>query len=373
MRVLLVCDRLDVAGGVERFVCTLANHLVGLGHSVALGTVDTPAARVRYPLDARIEVRCARVARGTDQRISSGRLGRLRQLASEAWHSGRALATVVRAQPADVIVLNGLVTACVTLPWIGAQAARVVCCDHNHYFARSAPWQWMRRVLYPRVAAVVSLTEADAARFRGLNSRTAVIANASNLQADQPPPDAGPVALAVGRHVAQKGFDLLLDVWAKVLRELPDARLRVVGDGPLKAQLEAQARRLGIDHSVEWCAPTMQIEGLFRSASLFVLPSRYEGMPLALLEAQALGLPAVAFDCPTGPAEIIGGGSGIVVAAFDVDAFARSITLLLRDPARRRAMGAVGIDRSRSLFSPAQHFRRWTSLLEQVASSERVA
>jgi glycosyltransferase involved in cell wall biosynthesis len=392
LRVLLVCDRLDVAGGVERFVCTLANHLVSMGHSVALGTVDTPAGRVRYPLDARVEVCRAHVRgsggeacdgpaesngegsfSGLNQPSSLGRLGRLWHLASGAWHSGRALASVVRSHPADVIVLNGLVTACVTLPWIGAHSSRVVCCDHNHFHARSALWQWMRRRLYPRVAAVVSLTEADAARFRALNPRTEVIANASSLHADAPPPDAGFVVLAVGRHVAQKGFDLLLDAWAQVLREHPEAHLRVVGDGPLQPQLQAQARRLRIDHSVEWRAPTPQVEAVFRSASLFVLPSRYEGMPLALLEAQALGLPAVAFDCPTGPAEIIGEGSGIVVSAFDVDAFARAITLLLRDPVRRRAMGAVGIERSRRLFSPAQHVERWTALLERVATGARVA
>jgi glycosyltransferase involved in cell wall biosynthesis len=392
MRVLLVCDRLDVAGGVERFVCTLANHLVSMGHSVALGTVDTPAGCVRYPLDARVKVCCAGVGRGSgdavDGQVEScvqgpfdsrdrpspfGRLRRLWKLASGAWDRGRALATVVRANPADVIVLNGLVTACVTLPWIGAQASRVVCCDHNHFLARSTVWQWMRRRLYPRVAAVVSLTEADAARFRALNPHTEVIANASSLHADAPPPDAGFVVLAVGRHVAQKGFDLLLDAWVQVLRELPEARLRVVGDGPLQPQLETQARRLRIGHSVEWCAPTTQVETFFRSASLFVLPSRYEGMPLALLEAQALGLPAVAFDCPTGPAEIIGEGSGIVVADFDVDALARAIVALLSDPVRRRAMGAVGIERSRRLFSPAQHVDRWTALLERVAARARVA
>jgi glycosyltransferase involved in cell wall biosynthesis len=96
-------------------------------------------------------------------------------------------------------------------------------------------------------------------------------------------------------------------------------------------------------------------------------------MPLALLEAQALGLPAVAFDCPTGPAEIIGEGSGIVVADFDVDALARAIVALLSDPVRRRAMGAVGIERSRRLFSPAQHVDRWTALLERVAARARVA
>ena len=119
--------------------------------------------------------------------------------------------------------------------------------------------------------------------------------------------------LAVGRLQLQKGFDLLLQAWQSVLRQMPEARLRIVGGGPLGAELAALATTLGVAASVEFTAPTDRIEALYREAAVFVLSSRYEGMPLALLEAQALGVPAVAFDCPTGPREILSEATGVLV------------------------------------------------------------
>ena len=89
-----------------------------------------------------------------------------------------------------------------------------------------------------------------------------------------------------------------------------------------------------------------------------MLSSRYEGMPLALLEAQALGVPAVAFDCPTGPREILADETGIVVAAGDVAALAAAIIALLRDPAAARAHGR-GRDRAQpGAVRPAPPRRR---------------
>jgi glycosyltransferase involved in cell wall biosynthesis len=99
-----------------------------------------------------------------------------------------------------------------------------------------------------------------------------------------------------------------------------------------------------------------------------VLPSRYEGMPLALLEAQALGVPSVAFDCPTGPAEVIGDDSGVLVAAGDIAGLARALVRLLEDGALRERMGRAAIERSQRLFSPRAHTDRWTALVRRVAS-----
>jgi glycosyltransferase involved in cell wall biosynthesis len=223
------------------------------------------------------------------------------------------------------------------------------------------------------VAAVVSLTQADAARFRALNPRTHVIPNASALRADTPAASDMPLVLAVGRHVAQKGFDRLLAAWPAVRRAVPDARLRVVGDGPGRAAMEVIARSLGVAESVDWCDPTPDIERHYRAAAVFVLPSRYEGMPLALLEAQALGVPAVAFDCPTGPAEIVDADTGVLVPAGDVDALAAGIVRLLRDPPLRARMGRAAIARSCALFSAEAHDARWTQLVREVAATTRSA
>jgi glycosyltransferase involved in cell wall biosynthesis len=163
-------------------------------------------------------------------------------------------------------------------------------------------------------------------------------------------------------------MDLLLAAWPQVIASVPGARLRIVGDGPLRAGLHAQAASLGIDGSVEWLAHSDRMADEYRAAAVFVLPSRYEGMPLALLEAQAMGVPSVAFDCPTGPAEVLSADTGLLVPPGDTAALARSVVGLLVDPARRQAMAEAALARHRALFSAERQVARWTALVRSVAS-----
>jgi glycosyltransferase involved in cell wall biosynthesis len=367
LRVLLLCDRLDVSGGVERFVCALANELAGQGLEVAVGSVDTPRSAVRYPLVDAVRVVTGTGTAAPEASAPSSRLARAWRLLRAQWRIGRSLSRLIRRESPDVVVLNGLTTACSVLLLDRRFSSRTVCCDHNHFGARSRLWQRLRAGLYPKVAAVVSLTEADAPRFRALNPRTRVIPNTSALQAQAPSAPAQPIVLAVGRHQVQKGFDLLLPAWVEVLKRLPGARLRIVGDGPLRAEHERLAQQLGVAAQVEFLAPRAQIESLYREAAVFVLPSRYEGMPLALLEAQALGVPAVAFDCPTGPAEILTPETGRLVPAGDVPALAEALVALLSASVdERAAMGRAAIARSRTRFSPELHVQRWLQLVREV-------
>jgi glycosyltransferase involved in cell wall biosynthesis len=367
IRVLLLCESLAVTGGVERFVCEIGNALAARGMSVTLGSVDTAREHVVYPVDAAVRVAADRKHLPRDEARS--RPGRALAMLGTRWRAGRALGRIIDLERPDVIVFNGLVTACSVLAWKRAARARSICCDHNHFSARSRLWQRLRAAIYPQVAAVVSLTEADRPKFAALNRNTRVIANTSSLHADAPATTAALTVLAVGRHVAQKGFDLLLRAWREVQGQLPEARLRIVGDGPLGSELAGLAAELGVASSVEWTAPTDRIESLYREAAVFVLSSRYEGMPLALLEAQALGVPAVAFDCPTGPREIVSDETGIVVAAGDVAAFASAIVALLRDPERRARMARAAIVRSRAFFAPGRQLDAWASLIRDVAAT----
>jgi glycosyltransferase involved in cell wall biosynthesis len=365
--VMLACESLAQAGGVERFVCGLANAFARQGLQVSVVTAAPLPATWPYPLDEAV----ARLGG------PAGRAGRLDgaaaheshwQILRTQWRVGRTIANLAREARPDVLILNGLTTAGSVLLADRSLAPRSICCDHNHFDARSRPWRWLRARLYPRVAAVVSLTEADAARFRALNPRTEVIPNASALMAEVPALPSEPRVLAVGRLVAQKGMDLLLAAWPQVLAAIPGARLRIVGDGPLREALQAQAAAMQIAGSVEWLAHTERMADEYRAAALFVLPSRYEGMPLALLEAQAMGVPSVAFDCPTGPAEILSSDTGLLVPPGDTEALARGVAALLADPARRLAMAEAALARSRALFSAERQVARWTALVRSVAS-----
>lgn len=373
VRVLLLCDQLDVRGGVERFVCVLSNGLDREGFDVAVGSVDTNATEVRYQLNPGIRVlvgdvkpRVRHLATDTPPRMVQ-----LWRMFGAQWRTSKALRRVIRTHHPDVIVFNGMATACVVLAAAPRWATRSICCDHNHFAARSKSWQRLRAWVYPKVAAVISLTEADAPKFRELNPRTYVIRNASSLRADFPSLPASPVVLAVGRLVAQKGIDLLLRAWVQVAAELPKARLHVVGDGPLRSELQCLAEELHINDSVEWLGETDDVARQYRDAALFVLPSRYEGMPLALLEAQAMGVPAVVFDCPTGPAEIVVSDTGIVLPPMDISAMASAILSLLSQPELRERKAWAALHRSAEVFSVDRQLQQWAQLIKDVSVSSR--
>jgi glycosyltransferase involved in cell wall biosynthesis len=146
--------------------------------------------------------------------------------------------------------------------------------------------------------------------------------------------------ISVGRITYQKGFDLLVDAWGKLPAELRhDWKLLIIGDGEDKPLLEGKISALGIGDSVELVGATKAVFAYFEKASLYCLSSRFEGLPMVLLEALAFHLPIVAFDCDTGPEELIENGqNGILVEAGNVDKMAQSLAELMRDDDVRARM-----------------------------------
>jgi len=143
----------------------------------------------------------------------------------------------------------------------------------------------------------------------------------------------------VGRLDRIKGQDVLLDALPAVRRAVPAARLLLVGDGPARATLTAQAERLGIADAVEFVGAVDDVRPFLARAELFVLPSRSEGISLALLEAMATALPVVATDVGGNREVIDSPAVGILVAVDDAGALASGIARLLGDPAGAGAMG----------------------------------
>jgi glycosyltransferase involved in cell wall biosynthesis len=114
----------------------------------------------------------------------------------------------------------------------------------------------------------------------------------------------GPHVVAVGRLQHEKGYDVLLQAFPRVLQTFPGARLAILGEGPLEGQLKKQAMDLGIDHTVSFLGFQKNPWPYVKHADLYVLASRFEGLPNSLLEVLALGVPAVATDCPGGVRDI---------------------------------------------------------------------
>jgi|RhiMetdeSRZDD1v2_1073273.scaffolds.fasta_scaffold124524_2 GalNAc-alpha-(1->4)-GalNAc-alpha-(1->3)-diNAcBac-PP-undecaprenol alpha-1,4-N-acetyl-D-galactosaminyltransferase len=175
-----------------------------------------------------------------------------------------------------------------------------------------------------------------------------------------------PTVITVGRLVKQKGIDVLLAAWAKVAAAMPGWRLALVGDGPLESELKAQARKLGIADSIDWFGHVSDPYPLLRGAEFFVMTSRFEGTPNALLEAMACGLPAVVSDASPGPCELVGSGgddaAGLIVPVEDAEATAHAIIAMARDETMRRRLGLAARERARP-HDPDQAIDAWLKLL----------
>ena len=146
--------------------------------------------------------------------------------------------------------------------------------------------------------------------------------------------------ISLGRYDYDKGNDLLLQVWAKIEKQMSEWRLDIYGNGnrePYKAQL----RQLGIDTSrCHLHGPVTDVLKEYYSSSVFVLPSRFEGFGLVLIEAMAAGVPVVSFDCENGPRSIITESiDGFLIPPFDIDEFAEKVILLMNDDNLRKKMG----------------------------------
>lgn len=175
-----------------------------------------------------------------------------------------------------------------------------------------------------------------------------------------------PRLLSVGRIVHQKGLDLAMHALGS-LKDL-DWEWRIAGDGPQRAALQRLAEQLGIADRVEFLGwqSGQQLLTYYRQANIFLFPSRHEGMPNAILEAMASGLPVIA-SCIAGNEElVIDGQTGCLVASEDVDALRAALQTLLTDPDLRRQMGIASRRRAEENYSWEATARQFALILEKV-------
>lgn len=381
LRVLLVSHSLS-GGGAERFAATLASHLDRDRFAPA---VCTATGGRSYPLPDDVQV--------TDL----GYRG-LRHLPGAVL----GLARLLRREPPDLVLSNVLSTNCLTGAALAlvrrrpAWIARVGNApEHGDPFFQRL---WARRV-YTRADAVAAnsrgLREALVRYYPGAAGRCGSLPTPTDFEgiegraaAGLPGPlrslvrdDLGPGAerlLWMGRLGPQKRPDLALEILARLRQgstgpagpsgKPRDVRLWLLGEGPWRRRLERRAAALGVAGAVRFLGFLDDPFPLMRAADLFLSTSDFEGLPNALIEAQGLGLPAVATRCPYGPDEVVEEGvTGVLVPTGDAEALAGAIAALLDDPERRRSMGEAAARRARELFGLERVLPRWEDLLEAAA------
>jgi len=174
-------------------------------------------------------------------------------------------------------------------------------------------------------------------------------------------------AIAVGRLVYEKGFDILIDIWATLAKHLPDWELNIFGSGNQKEALQTRIKSLKLESAVHIHEPVKDIIGQYLEHSMLLFPSRYlEALPMALLEAESCGLPLVAFDAPCGPKDIIEDGkNGFLIPAGDNEAFAKRIIELAQSENLRKSMGKTA--RNHSLqYNEERIMKEWLDLFSRL-------
>ena len=246
--------------------------------------------------------------------------------------------------------------------------------DDGDIYERSMLLRTGLRVGLRRASAVTACSGFvldDAARF-GLREGGEVVPNGVATEGDaelQPLaiPD-GPFLLGVGRFVRKKGFDLLLEAFARLATERPDLQLVIGGDGPARADLAARAAVLGLDRRVHLpgALSRAQVAWAMANASVFVLPSRVEPFGIVVLEALRAGRPVVA-SSRGGAGEIVRDGEhGLVADPLDTAALARAIARLLDDASLRERLSVAGRARV-SAFDWAPVTDRYREIYRRVA------
>jgi glycosyltransferase involved in cell wall biosynthesis len=347
-------------GGAARVIVTLLRHLDRERFEPHLVVLDTVWPYLRdVPSDVAVHALLA---------------GRVRRALP------RLLATMWRLRPTVIVSTQGylnlaLLTVHPLLPPAKLVVREVIGFGASRY--RAFFYGWYLRVV-GRADRIVTQSDAAAramaSRLGAGQARIVRLYNPVDLSrlgdaarsGPRPFADAGPHLLAVGRLHPQKGFDLLLDAFGGVRQAGIPATLTVLGDGGERTALEAQAQRLGIAATVRFVGFQEQPYPYFGHADLFVLSSRYEGMPNVVLEALACGCPVVAFECPHGVNEIIRHEvNGLLVPPEDVGGMRAALERLLRSPDERGRLRAQ-IPSTLAPFAVSEVVRGWETLFDEL-------
>lgn len=338
------------SGGMERVLANKANYLVRNGYEVAIVTSDQKNRLSYFAMDDAIH----QYDLGIDY-VDYEQAGLLRKTCmyflKQKKH--RKKITILLQQLQADVVISMFDHDASFLYKVKDGSKKVLEIHFSSFkrlqYGRKGIWKLAdktRRMQDLRLARrydrFVVLTEEDRAGW-GDVTNIAVIPNANSFKGTAVADLAARRAIAVGRYDYQKGFDELIKVWKGVSVRHPDWKLDIFGQGPLQQDLEALIEELGLADSVRLCAPVGDIEKEYIQSSMLLMTSRYEGLPMALLEAQVCGLPMVAYSCKCGPKDIIDDGrNGFLLHQGDREQMMQRIVVLIENTDLRHRMGAEG-------------------------------
>jgi GalNAc-alpha-(1->4)-GalNAc-alpha-(1->3)-diNAcBac-PP-undecaprenol alpha-1,4-N-acetyl-D-galactosaminyltransferase len=364
MKIALIIPTLN-GGGAERVMSTMANYWESKGHEVVLITHDSEKKDfyplnpgiTRYGFDISKPPRHIRdTIRHNIQRITLPRR------------------VITRIRP-DVVISFTNRTNIQTLAALLGTVFPVIVSERNNPIEQPLPvlWEILRRMFYHKASAVVVQTESARKWAGGFVSahRVYTIANPFSSEGNSsgeilPALKGKSIICSMGRLVPSKGFDLLIRSFHIASQDNPDWILLILGEGEDRERLERITKEIGIGDRVFMPGRVRNTHDYLKSSKIFVLSSKHEGFPNALIEAMSLGMPVISTDCPFGPSEIIHDGiDGMLVPKENIHELSLALKHLMDNEAERIRFGEKARETSRR-FKMEVIMDKWEKLISHV-------
>ncbi|MDO3642471.1 glycosyltransferase family 4 protein [Mucilaginibacter sp. L3T2-6] len=357
MNVKLILSDITSSAGTERATINLANNLSKHGYLVTILSLYTTQGTAYFNLNDSVVIKHLHI-----------RTSRFLILRILGFFKTFSVLSKNVPQNSDIVLgTNHVHNFILSLLCLFKPTNKYIGCEHLSYSALTPYSKFLVKLLYRRLDAVVVLTDVDKLNFNK-NVPTVLcetIPNELSFYPPDPSPCDNKILLAIGRYTYQKGFDLLIDLAALALKDNPGWVLNIVGDGELKNDLTTQITRYDLRDRIFLIPPTKNILDFFLESSIYLMTSRYEGLPMVLLEAKACGLPVIAYDCPTGPRELIKDDDGILIQMNDSEAFLKNLLLLIGDESKRKQLGRNARVNSMDYNSDTV-YQKWESLFSKL-------
>ena len=379
MKIIYVYPKLTFPAGTERILVDKMNYLADhVGYDVMLVTYEQDNHPIIYPLSQKvthvdIDVRYYElyktnfIVRLFNWRLYDNQLKRRFEQIASSFRPDIVIATTYYAN-----IISAIAVA--RLPFVRILESHI---DRRYIYEnavenRDTYLHWFRcwtekmsvTNKIGKFDVLVTLNDADAADWSKY-LKTVIIENIVHLNPTNSfsHQDTKKVIFA-GRYTRQKGIDDLLRIWTIINRKHPDWHLNMYGNGDLSDGLSERANQLQANIHVN--AQVLNIFEKYRENTMLLMTSLYEPFGLVIPEAMSCGLPVVAFDCPSGPANIITEGvDGYLIKDRDVNAFADKVCYLIEHPNVRIEMGKNAIRHS-ARYAPERIMPKWISLFKEL-------
>lgn len=355
-KIAIIMGNISLSAGTERAVTNLANILVKYGEYEVTIFSCFSASNLSPCFELNKDVKVIHL----DLKFSS----KLKKVISYI-KIIKKINSFIRTNSYDVLL--GTTHAYNCLLCLVKNTVKKIACEHMSYNACPRFSRLLRRIAYKKLDAVVVLTKADSKNYKFIKStKLHIIPNSLSFVCSKPSTLSNKRIIAVGRLTKQKGFDMLIDIAFLLKKRIPEWKIDIFGDGEDKVKLINKIDEKKLNGFVSIKSPTKNIKKELLESSVYVMTSRWEGLPMILLEAKACGLPIVSFDCPEGPADVIKNGEdGYLVSLQEIIEFTDKVTVLCNNSNLRRDMGKQSFTNSFE-FSDLKVFEKWNSLFREL-------